>query len=96
MNMLSWKQKCLWFGTGLLWGLALAAATGIWFLRTSLIEEKESALPYEQAVQLFPQQVLRQKLQQEQLHLAASCRDWSSPLAEPAPESHHPSHLQKS
>lgn len=60
MNMLSWKQKCLWFGTGLLWGLALAAAAGIWFLRTNLIEEKESALPYEQTVQILPQQVLRQ------------------------------------
>ena len=56
----SWKQKLLWAGVGLLWGGVLMFSGGLWFLRERLIEERECPLPWEQAVEVFPRQVLKQ------------------------------------
>ena len=59
MEKISWKMKVLWFGVGLLWGIVLLFAAGVWFLRTDLIEERECPLPWEKAVAEFPQRVMR-------------------------------------
>ena len=55
----SWKIKLLWGGLGLLWGAVLVFAAGIWFLRTNLIAERECTLPWETAVQRFPEAVMK-------------------------------------
>lgn len=51
------RQNLLFFGTGILWGIAMTLFAGIFFLRANLIQEKKSALSYEEAVRLFPQKV---------------------------------------
>ena len=55
----SWKTKLVWGGLGLLWGAVLFFATGVWFLRTNLIDERECPLPWEAAVKRFPEAVMK-------------------------------------
>ena len=54
------KNKWIWFGLGLLWGAVLVFAAGVFFLRGALISEIECPLPWEKAVEEFPQQVMKQ------------------------------------
>ena len=55
----SWKIKLVWAGLGLLWGAVLVFAAGIWFLRTTLIAERECPLPWETAISKFPEAVMK-------------------------------------
>lgn len=72
------KYRCeiIFFGVGILWGVALILLGTILLLRSNLIPEKECALSYEEAVRLFPQKV-------------ASVEGWTVrtvPCGLPAPE----------
>ena len=58
MEKTDWKMKLIWFGIGLLWGTVLLFAAGVWFLRSSLIEERICPLPWEKVVEEFPRRVL--------------------------------------
>jgi len=55
----SWKIKLVWGGLGLLWGMVLVFAAGIWFLRTNLIEQRECPLSWETAISKFPEAVMK-------------------------------------
>ena len=54
------QNKWVWFGLGLLWGIAVVCLAGVFFLRYNLIGETECPLPWEKAVEEFPHQVMKQ------------------------------------